>query len=333
MKWRTSLVWGLVTLGILGWIFGPKPERPNYFVYEESLFDLPLTRVNDSLRSFENAQGALNCAAAEVIWYDDTVQTEYSILYLHGFSATKQEGEPMHRLLAAEFGMNLYLARMQGHGLDEPDSLRFLKYTATRVWQKSVQDFRLAAKLGRKVIIMSCSTGSPVALRLASQFPEHVVAVMNYSPNFGITRFGSSLANGPWGLQLLRALNGGQWMRTIERNSSNDHMNCLPDAYRWESVTEMQQVVETMSPKRVLERVTCPSFTAVWYANEDSQDPVVDIGSIRKMHDMLGSDEKYWFECDCGNHVILNQHLSREFNEVYEASSAFLNKVIYDHVD
>lgn len=45
-------------------------------------------------------------------------KTKYAFVYLHGFSASEKEGHPVHRNIAKHFNANLYLARLQGHGLD-----------------------------------------------------------------------------------------------------------------------------------------------------------------------------------------------------------------------
>ena len=55
---------------------------------------------------------------AHIIW-NDTInkkKTPYSIVYLHGFSASHAEAYPIHEHLAQKFGCNLYLARLYNHG-------------------------------------------------------------------------------------------------------------------------------------------------------------------------------------------------------------------------
>src|SRR5436190_7078067 len=55
---------------------------------------------------------------AQIVWADSTKRkTPYSVLYLHGFSASQMEGNPVHRDFAKEFDCNLYLARLSDHGV------------------------------------------------------------------------------------------------------------------------------------------------------------------------------------------------------------------------
>ncbi|MFX8354900.1 hypothetical protein ABTL90_19390, partial [Acinetobacter baumannii] len=50
---------------------------------------------------------------ARIVWANDSIKekTEYAIVYLHGFSASQEEGNPVHINIAKYFGCNLYLSR------------------------------------------------------------------------------------------------------------------------------------------------------------------------------------------------------------------------------
>jgi hypothetical protein len=62
---------------------------------------------------------------ARIVWANDSIPqlTNYSIVYLHGFSASQKEGDPVHRNIAKEFGCNLYLSRLAEHGIDTSEQL------------------------------------------------------------------------------------------------------------------------------------------------------------------------------------------------------------------
>src|SRR5687768_11033804 len=50
---------------------------------------------------------------ARIVWFDSSrTKTPYSIVYLHGFSASQKEGDPVHVRTAKAFGCNLYLSRL-----------------------------------------------------------------------------------------------------------------------------------------------------------------------------------------------------------------------------
>src|SRR5688572_22214360 len=48
---------------------------------------------------------------ARIVWLDSTKnKTEFAVVYLHGFSASYMEGEPVHRQFAKQFGCNMFLS-------------------------------------------------------------------------------------------------------------------------------------------------------------------------------------------------------------------------------
>ena len=70
---------------------------------------------------------------ARIIWVNDSTKqkTDYAIVYLHGFSASQEEGDPVHYQFAQNFGCNLFLHRFEDHGIDTTEPL--LNVTADRL--------------------------------------------------------------------------------------------------------------------------------------------------------------------------------------------------------
>ena len=62
---------------------------------------------------------------------------------------------------------------------------------------------------GKKVILMSTSTGGTLSLKLAANFPE-IAGLILYSPNIEINNPSAFLLNDPWGLQIRTMLFGFQ---------------------------------------------------------------------------------------------------------------------------
>ena len=313
-----------VLLGVL-FIVGPKPSAPQY---QEHLPPLttPLAQIEDSLLQFEVSNRALECAYTEVLWNDSIRQTEYAFLYLHGFSATKHEGDTFRYTLPKRYGMNALYNRMSGHGLNESDSTRMLTFTAESAWNKALYDFALAKRLGKKVVIASCSTGSLLALRLALNYPGDIQAIINYSPNLGLPDPNSKLLNGPWGLQLIKALSGTDYRLVPERHDSL-RITCKPMAYSWESVVQMQHMVETAISQEDLSQIKVPVLNMVWFEDVEQKDYVIDVSKARMMHEALGGNKK-WIETAAKEHVVLNHQLSADLSTVYQESFDFLDEVV-----
>ena len=226
MKKLLRILSALIVVLALGLLMGPKPDQPVFF-NELPVLTSPFEEIEDSIYNFESQNNALECAYTEVFWSDSLRQTEYSFLYLHGFSATKHEGDSFRYTLPRKYGMNAVFNRMAGHGLQENDGERMSTFTAESAWNKALYDFALAKRLGKKVVLGSCSTGSLLALRLARLYPQDVAAVLNYSPNMGLPDPNSVLLNGPWGLQLIKSISGTEY-RIVPERTDGIRIVCKP---------------------------------------------------------------------------------------------------------
>ena len=144
---------------------------------------------------------------ARILWYNDSTKekTEYAVVYLHGFSASQEEGDPVHYEFAKKFGCNLYLARLAEHGVDT--TVPLANYTAEKSWRSAVEAYAIGKQLGRKIILMSTSTGGTLALKLCAEFPDISANIM-MSPNIAINDPNAWLLNNHWGLQIAHIIVG-----------------------------------------------------------------------------------------------------------------------------
>jgi len=305
---------------ILIFLLGPTPDEPTY---------------NDNLPEVPSSAGALETYVAsqeqkhklkpdnnaQIIWAnDEKSKTEYAIVYLHGFSASRVEGYPTHRRFADYFGCNLYLARLSDHGIDTTDALYNL--TAERLWKTTKEAYAIGKQLGDKVIVMSTSTGGTLALLLASKYPD-IAALINFSPNIEINDPAAFMLNDPWGLQIARLVFGGK-TRTVESDSIYEKY--WYDTYRLEAVVELQELVETACTDENFQKITCPVFNGVYYRDEEHQDPVVRVAAIRNMHKELSTPDslKVYKEFPFANtHVIPSDIQSGSVDEVFDAVKDF----------
>ena len=117
-----------------------------------------------------------------ITWFDEQEQTPYSVLYLHGFSATRQETAPLAEIVATRLGANLYETRLTGHGRER----EALTGVRAEDWlQDAVEALAIAARLGERVIVIGTSTGATLAVAmLGHPSMEAVDTLIMISPNF-----------------------------------------------------------------------------------------------------------------------------------------------------
>jgi esterase/lipase len=145
--------------------------------------------------------------AKGVVWASaDKQQTPWSVVYIHGFSATRLETAPLADQVAKALGANLFYTRLSGHGLPG----KAMGEASTQDWMAdTLEAVRIGKTLGRKVLVISCSTGSTLSTWLGTT-PQaaDVSAFVFISPNFGLKNKMSELINGHWGQQIATAISG-----------------------------------------------------------------------------------------------------------------------------
>jgi len=312
----------ILFFGILLFYFvGPTPNSPEY---NTALPEIPsIGKVENFIQAKESKQDVKPGNAAEIVWWDSLskTQADIAIVYLHGFTASHEEGSPTHREIAEHFGCNLYLARLSEHGLNSEESL--VNFTADGVWESAKEAYVIGKILGKEVIIMSTSTGGTLALKLAATYPD-IKGLINYSPNIEINDPAAFLLNDPWGLQIARLTFKGDY-RTVE--SDEEYRKYWNHKYRLESIVQLQELVESAAVEETFKKVTCPVFNGVYYKDENNQDNVVKVEAIRVMHEKLGTPDelKQLVEFPgAGGHVIAYGKRSDATEDVFLATISFL---------
>lgn len=265
---------------------------------------------------------------ARIIWNDSTkTKTEYSVVYLHGFSASQEEGDPVHVDFARTFGCNLYLARLADHGIDTTEQM--LYFSGDRFWESSKEALMIGRALGEKVIVVSCSTGGTTALMLAGEYPESVHALVNLSPNIALNNGTVWIANNPWGLQIARMVVGGDY--NVINYPSEERKQYWYNSYRLEAISALEEMIEDKMNKQTFEKVKCPSLTLYYYKNEKEQDPTVKVSAMLEMNKMISTPEEMKVAIalpNVGEHVIGSHLVSKDLPSVERAMYEFaVNKL------
>lgn len=262
---------------------------------------------------------------SRIIWANDSLKnkTAYCLLYIHGFSASWYEGEPVHRNFARRYGMNLYIPLLASHGIDTTEAL--VDMTPDRLYESAKEALIVAQSLGEKVILMGTSTGGTLMLKLAAEFPQLMEGLILYSPNVAINNPAAFLLSKPWGLQIARSVYKGNYRITNTDFASEDcrYWNCK---YRLEAVVYLQQLVESTMKKETFAQVTKPVFLGYYYKDKENQDKVVKVDAMLKMFDQLGTPgnlkQKVAFP-EAGDHPIASKLFSKQWQDVEKASYQF----------
>ncbi|UVK45246.1 alpha/beta fold hydrolase [Mesorhizobium sp. AR07] len=200
-------VLGLVAILALALMLGPRVQVDTTIRFDPSVIgDDPQAYVAKTEAAVPGIRDGLE---KEIVWADPMVhaRTRLSIVYIHGFSASKGEIRPLADEVADQLDANLFYTRLTGHGQDGAA----MTQGSVNAW---INDYEEALAIGRaigdKVIVISTSTGGSLAVWAATQpgASDGVAAIAFISPNFGVRASGAELLTMPWGKQIAELVAG-----------------------------------------------------------------------------------------------------------------------------
>ncbi|MEM7358700.1 MAG: alpha/beta fold hydrolase [Pseudomonadota bacterium] len=268
-----------------------------------------LTALDSLLREQESAfPDIVHDLGKQIAWHGDKHQTEYAIVYLHGFSASRKEISPVTELLADQLAANVYYARLKGHAR-----------TADAMAEASKEDwlhdtrfaYQIGKLIGKKVIVVGTSTGATLGTWLATQpFAGDLHANIMVSPNFGIKRSSGELIRYGWGLQLAKLINGPYHSFTPQNQMHSDYWT---ERYPYEALVPMVQLVD-----QVLE-LDKTSITVPQLIIYSPNDQVISVERLLEVSaSMQNSDitlHEFEGSSDPGQHVLAGDACSPDSTE------------------
>jgi len=175
----------LVACGGAAWFFCPHEPADLTAEFDSRKFGEGVQVYFESIESaFDDIT---NGVEKRVVWAEGgyEAKTPYSIVYIHGFSATSEEIRPIPDRIAAQLGANLVYTRLAGHGRDG----EAMAEATVEKWMTDVAEALAAGRaVGEEVIVISTSTGGTLASAAAldETMGSQIAAMIFVSPNFQV---------------------------------------------------------------------------------------------------------------------------------------------------
>jgi pimeloyl-ACP methyl ester carboxylesterase len=325
---RKKWLWAIPVVLIGIYLLGPRPVAPVYKI-EMPVIPSSADQLEEYIKNNEARHKIKPDNEARIIWADDSLKqkTDYAIVYLHGFSASQAEGDPVHKNIAKEFGCNLYLSRLAEHGIDTVDAL--INLTADNYWESAKQALAIGKQLGKKVILMGTSTGGTNALQLAATYPDDVAALILMSPNIAINDPNAWLLNNHWGLQIAHLVLKSNYITSKDdRPIYKQYWNWK---YRAEAATALEEMLETTMNKETFSKVKQPVQLLYFYKDETHQDSTVKVSAMLDMYNELGTPDSLKRKQampNAGTHVIGSYIRSHDVEGVQKEIEKFMVEVL-----
>jgi len=267
----------IILLGLLIiYLLGPRTQY-------EKVNPKPLSELNigiDQIQSYVDQQeSAISNIKpdnhSQFIWSDKESKTEYAVLYLHGYSASHAECQPILSNFSKNFAVNTYMPRLALHGLDDVDA--FENLTPELLVNSAKEAIRVAKTIGEKIIIISTSTGSTLATYLAAHDPT-VHGLIMTAPNFDLYDSNSHLMLKPWGKQILKKMVGSDY-RTWDTTS--EAQKYWTTKNRIEGLIALRSLLNQTMTDETFAKINIPVFVGYYYKNSRSFDKIISIDAIK----------------------------------------------------
>lgn len=269
----------------------------------------------DAGRDFPLIRGA----EKRLLWQTPQARTAWSVVYIHGFSATRQELAPVPEQVAAALGANLFETRLAGHGR----AAGALVGVRAEDWlEDAAEALAIGARIGEHMVVIGTSTGATLALAMAGHPAAAQVNVMVLvSPNFEPADRKAGLLTGPAGPVLARLIAGEtrSWKPHNERQA-----RFWSTSYPIDAAVEAMRLVDFTQSRLPLD------LDAGLLVFLSPNDTVVSPAAARTALSAIRARRLQLVEIDSAgdpsNHVLAGEILSPDRTE--EVTAAIVNFVL-----
>jgi len=297
----------LILLALVVWWSTPPKLGDEYPGYREPAAALETALAAEEAR-IDAEFGLIAGTEKRIVWHGEPGRpSDYAVVYLHGFSASRQEIAPVPSMVAEALDANLFETRLSGHGLSQG---ALVEVRAEDWLTDGAEALAIGRRLGERLVVIGTSTGATLVLALAGRDDfEAIDTLVMLSPNHGPHDPASVWLTRPLGPLIARALVG----EYREWQPAND-----AQALYWTTRYPTAALVEMM---RLVDRANAMTAVAqvpkalLLYSPEDR---VVSVDKLLAAFDTLPAASKAAHampaDSDPGRHVLGGDVLSPASN-------------------
>ena len=206
-------------------------------------------------------------------------KTPLAIVYVHGFSASRGEVEPLIGNVAKAFGANTVYTRLTGHGR----AGAVMGEATVNDWVNDLAEALVAAqRLGERTVVIATSTGATLATLMAAEteIGSSIDAMVQISPNYALRNRMAFVLDLPFAERIVRLVEGEE--RSFEPVNAA-HASLWTPTYPSRAVLPMAALVRA-ARNVTFERLALPTLFLF-----DEGDTVVDSTVTRQIATRWGS--------------------------------------------
>lgn len=261
--------------------------------------------------------------------------TEFTFLYIHGFGASRAEGEFIMEQLAEDLDANVYFLRLPGHGTNKEDHARatFQDYLDT-----SIQALHAVQHTGERTIVVGTSMGGLISTYLAARYPEQVDALILASPFYDFADPKAFILKAPGGTRLMALISGEVRQTGSSTNDENTEAAEIDSShfwYReqyWSALQSLVNLKAYVARDEIFARVEAPSLMLYYYKDEENQDKTAAVSSMLESFAKFGTASdphplNRAVAIEDGSHVLFSKWVDTDKELIYAEIRDFIDKL------
>lgn len=256
-------------------------------------------------------------------------KTPVALLYIHGYGASRAEGEYLTDMVAKKLKANTYYLRLPGHGTNKDDHK---KATPSMHLDTAITALRMMDKLGDKVVVIGTSMGGLLTTYLAANYPDRMAGVVLVSPFYNFPTAAARMVNHYPVFRLFTALNP---IRVSSSPVPPEADNWTRYWYREQYFDSAQQLIglsRMVARNSVYDKITLPVLMLYYYKDEANQDDSASVAHMKAAFARFGSDSKAnpmnrVVQITDGAHVLLSKYDKTDRDRVVGEITDFVKRV------
>ncbi len=302
------------------------------YTYQQHVPAKSFAEYYERQRNFSHAIGVPEHMTEKLVIHNEE-NNGAAILYIHGFGASRAEGEAVADRLAEALHANLYYLRLPGHGLNAEAhaAATFQQYI-----QSGEEALLMMPKLGKKIIVMGTSTGGLIATYLGAKHGDKIHALILASPLWDFGNKTTRILNFPGGFRLASAIMGKErdasWKEDPEKRQHPDYYKYWLKKQKFAALIGLNDLRRYIMRRETIHAINPPVLGLIYYKDAKHHDDTIDIGKIRELFPELGKAKgagakNKLVEIADGNHVILSEFVRTDKEKIMAEITGWLNTI------
>jgi len=255
-------------------------------------------------------------------------KTPIAILYIHGFTASRAEGEEVMDRVARREGANIYYLRVPGHGTSIEDLARF---SYRDFLDASIEALLMMPELGERVVVAGTSMGGTIATWLAANYPDKVDGVILCSPFYDYVDPMGRIFEYPGGQSFAELFKGKVNYAKRGPTSIEGWQGYWYGKRYFSSVKTLDDLRRLTADDSVYKKITDPVLLLYYYRDEKNQDSGASVAAMLdaygKFNEGRANPKSRAVAIAEGDHVLTSKWVKADKGRVEEACVGLLKDI------